>query len=176
MGHIVHDEEVDLLRRSVSCAAVLERAGWLLDVQSSTRRALKYRRGPAEILIVSHEDKGWWNPLAWEKGECFDLVQYLYPVLNFGQVRKTLRQIAGVSPTHHRMDIDQHDRSRAVDPSLADRWAGRRVLMPSTEAWICLAGERCLPETILRPRPPRIACAPAGSAARGSLTWVMRAV
>jgi len=150
MGHMVHDEEVDLLRRSVSCAAILERAGWLLDVQSSTRRALKYRRGPAEILIVSHEDKGWWNPLASEKGDCFDLVQYLDPGLNFGQVRKTLRQIADVSPTHHRMDIDQHGRSRAGNLSLVDRWTRRRVLMPSTEAWIYLAGERCLAETILR--------------------------
>lgn len=150
MGHIVHDEEVDLLRRSVSCAAIPEWAGWLLDVQSSARRALKYRRGPAEILIVSHEDKGWWNPLASEKGDCFGLVQYLDPGLNFGQVRKTLRQIAGVSPTHHRMDIGQHDRSPAVDLSLADRWARRRVLMPSTEAWIYLAGERCLPEANLR--------------------------
>lgn len=150
MNHSIHDEEVDLLRQSVSCAAILERAGWHLDAQSSTRRALKYRRGPGEILIVSHEDRGWWNPLGQEKGDCFDLVQFLEPGLNFGHVRKTLRQIVGVWPTHYPIGFRQVDRSMASKRSLAERWSGRRPLTPSTPAWKYLAGERCLPEVILR--------------------------
>jgi hypothetical protein len=54
--------ELDLLRRGVSCAAVLEQfAGWRLDARESTPRALKYRRGKGEIIIVNHDGRGWWD-------------------------------------------------------------------------------------------------------------------
>jgi hypothetical protein len=58
------DTELDLLRQSVNCAAVLERmiGGWKLDARESSRRALKYRRGPGEIIIINHEGRGWWDP------------------------------------------------------------------------------------------------------------------
>ena len=55
-----NDAELDLLRRGVSCAAVMERlGGWRLDRRESTRRALKYRRGTGEVITVNHEDRGW---------------------------------------------------------------------------------------------------------------------
>ena len=58
------DAELELFRQSVNCAAVLERmvGGWKLDVRESTRRALKYRRGEGEIIIVNHDGRGWWDP------------------------------------------------------------------------------------------------------------------
>lgn len=150
MNHFVHDEEVDLLRRSVSCAVILEQAGWRLDATASTKRALKYRRGPAEILIVSHEDKGWWNPLGDEKGDCFDLVQFLEPELNFGHVRKRLRQIAGVVPS--RQPADRGRPTHRSDPDVAPdvRWQTKPALTPSKPAWTYLADERRLPADILR--------------------------
>jgi hypothetical protein len=48
------DAELELFRQSVNCAAVLERmaSGWKLDRRESTKRALKYRRGEGEIIIV----------------------------------------------------------------------------------------------------------------------------
>src|SRR3954447_10661125 len=57
------DAELDLFRRTVNCAAVLERmmGGWRLDLRESTRRALKYRRGAGEIIIVNHDGRGWWD-------------------------------------------------------------------------------------------------------------------
>jgi hypothetical protein len=83
------DAELELFRSGVNCAAVLETmsAGWKLDVKESTRRALKYRRGAGEIVIVNHDGRGWWDPQSPAKGDVFTLVQHLDPSLNFGEVR-----------------------------------------------------------------------------------------
>ena len=86
---IADDAELQLFRGSVNCAAVLEGmvGGWKLDVRENTRRALKYRCGKGEVLIVSHDGRGWWDPLSQANGDIFDLVQYLDRSLNCGQVR-----------------------------------------------------------------------------------------
>ena len=58
------DTGLQLLRASYPVAA-LERTscGWKLShVSQSTRRALKYRRGEGEILIINHDGRGWWDP------------------------------------------------------------------------------------------------------------------
>ena len=57
---MAEDAELDVFRQAVNCAAVLERmaGGWTLDARESTRRALKYRRGAGEIVIVNHDDRG----------------------------------------------------------------------------------------------------------------------
>ena len=54
-----HDAELALFRRGVNCAALLESLvpGWKLDPKESTRRALKYRHGDGEILIVNHDGR-----------------------------------------------------------------------------------------------------------------------
>ena len=100
----IGDAELDLFRREVSCAALLERwpAGWRLDRRESTRRALKYRCGEGEILIINHDGHGWWDPRSSAKGDIFDLVQHLDPNLNFGQVCKELRRLIGVAPAFPR--------------------------------------------------------------------------
>ena len=94
------DAELELIRNGVNCAALLEQLApaWRLDRKGSTRRALKYRRGEGEILIVNHEGRGWWDPHSSAKGDVFDLVQFLDPRLNFGQVRQVLRRLVGVRP------------------------------------------------------------------------------
>ena len=60
------DAEIEWLKASVSCAALLERLPpvWRLDRAESTRRSLKYRRGEGEIVIVNHDGRGWWDPLS----------------------------------------------------------------------------------------------------------------
>ena len=136
------DAELELFRREVSCAALLERwpAGWRLDRRESTRRALKYRRGEGEILIINHDGHGWWDPLSSAKGDVFDLVQHLDPSLNFGQVRKELRRLIGVAPTF----------PEALRPSLADvpdrpvaeRWKRRPRLRQGSPAWSYLSEQR----------------------------------
>ena len=95
------DAEIQHLKASVSCAALLERLPpvWRLDRAESTRRCLKYRRGAGEIVIVNHDGRGWWDPLSEAKGDIFTLVQHLEPGLNFTQARHVLRGFVGIAPT-----------------------------------------------------------------------------
>ena len=143
------DAELELFRREVSCAAVLERwpAPWRLDRRGSTRRALKYRRGEGEILIINHDGHGWWDPQSAAKGDVFDLVQHLDPSLNFGQVRKELRRLVGVAPTFPQA-LRQFP-SDTPDRPVAERWKHRPRLRPGSPAWSYLAEQRRIPALIL---------------------------
>lgn len=91
------DSELHELRERVDCRTVLERAGWTMDAQESTRRAVKYRNGPAQIVIVTHEGRGWFDPLGDGRGDVLDLAQHVWGG-NLGQTRKTLRLLAGIPP------------------------------------------------------------------------------
>jgi hypothetical protein len=130
-----HDREIEELRDKVHCAVVLERTPppWKLDRKESTRRSLKYRRGKREILIVSHGGKGWWDPTSEARGDVFGLVQRLEPGLNFGHVRKRLREFAGLSPSFPAADRA----GRRTDPNrpAAERWAERKAVRPNSPAW-----------------------------------------
>ncbi|MDE1995411.1 MAG: hypothetical protein KGI75_23115 [Rhizobiaceae bacterium] len=55
-------QKIEEVRSRVSCALVLSQAGFALDVRESSRGALKFRRG-GEILIVTHQGAGWFDPL-----------------------------------------------------------------------------------------------------------------
>ena len=143
------DAELELLRNNVTCAALLENfAGWRLDRRESTRRALKYRRGKGDILIVNHEGRGWWDPQGAAKGDVFDLVQHLDPNLNFGQVRQVLRRLVGMPPAFPGVSRDQQDSRPSRSP--AARWAARPWLRPGSPAWRYLAETRGLPACVLR--------------------------
>ena len=144
------DEEVARLRASVNCATILEHVGtgWRLDQSESTRKALKYRRGPGEILIVNHEGRGWFDPFTEAKGDIFDLVQRLDPDLNFGQVRQCLRKVAGIGFTYpESVNRPPRQTSTALP---AERWAARRQLRRGSAVWRYLTEVRCLPETVLK--------------------------
>ena len=143
------DVELQLFRNSVNCAAILEGmvGGWKLDVRESTRRALKYRRDKGEVLIVTHDGRGWWDPLSQAKGDIFDLVQHLDRGLNFGQVRQILRRFVGVVPTYP--TAIRTKQGRGPNRPLHERWAKRPCLRPDSPAWAYLAGARCLPADIL---------------------------
>src|ERR1700722_5317281 len=94
------DAEIQHLKASVSCAALLERLPpvWRLDRAESTRRCLKYRRGEGEIVIVNHDGRGWWDPPSDRKGDIFTLVRPLDAGLNFTQARHMLRGFVGIAP------------------------------------------------------------------------------
>ena len=144
-----HYADLDLFKRGVNCAALLERLPppWRLDRKESTRRALKYRRGKGEVLIINHEGRGWWDPLSPAKGDIFDLVQFLDPSLTFTQVCQVLRPFVGVTPTFPETD----DRPKCTIPcrSLPERWKARPVLRRGSPAWRYLAETRCLPDKVL---------------------------
>lgn len=143
------DAEIEQLRASVNCAAVLERLppAWRLDKQASTQNCLKYRRGAGEILIVNHQGRGWWDPQSDRKGDCFSLVQFLEPGLNFGQVRKVLRPFAGISPDNPEAARPAH-RTTAKGPP-GTRWEQHTRLRKGSRTWRYLADERGLPTSVL---------------------------
>ena len=143
------DAELEQLRHGISCAALLERGqpAWSLDKRGSTRRALKYRRGPGEVVIVNHDGRGWWDPHSAAKGDVFDLVQFLDPGLNFGQVRQVLRPLVGIAPSFPKA---LRESARATsDAAISERWNARPRLRRGSRAWNYLTGERGVPSAIL---------------------------
>jgi Protein of unknown function (DUF3991)/Toprim-like len=143
------DAEIQQLKASVSCAALLEWLPpvWRLDRAESTRRCLKYRRGVGEIVIVNHDGHGWWDPLSEAKGDIFSLVQHLEPGLNFTQARHMLRGFVGIAPTFP--EALRVQRARVSRMSVAQRWARRHPLSHGSQAWLYLNTQRGLPENIL---------------------------
>ncbi len=141
-------KEVDQLRAGVNCAAVLERASapWLMDQKESSRRYLKYRRDAGEIVIVTHGGAGWWDPNSDAKGDVFGLVQHLEPDLNFGEVRKVLRPLAGVRPDFAPVERARDERGPPIP--VAQRFARRPRLRRFSDAWRYLES-RGLPHSLL---------------------------
>ena len=141
-------DEIARLKAAVHCATVLEHQmpPWRLDRRESTRCALKYRRGEGEIIIVNHDGHGWWDtmhPAA--KGDVFGLVQHLERGLNFGEVRRRLRRLAGQAPT-----FLEHLRARP-GPAIpvTELWRSRPLLQPGSRTWSYLTRPRGLPAFIL---------------------------
>ena len=145
---MTEDTELDLFRAQVNCAAVLENMGqpWRLDKDGSTKRALKYRRAQGEILIVTHDGRGWWDPNSEARGDIFTLVQHLDPSLNFGHVRQVLRKFVGITPRYE--PAERARKGQGADRPVAERWAGRARLRSGCPAWRYLLEQRHLPADI----------------------------
>ena len=139
-------QKLEDLRDRVPCAIVLEQAGFAIDMKESTRRAVKYRRG-AEIFIVIHEGKGWFDPLSNAKGDVFSLAEYLQD-LSFVEALNHIASLVGI-------DLQEPEWQRTVRhaapvASIAQRWASRRVPWRGSMTWRYLRIERSLPDTIIR--------------------------
>lgn len=145
-GRKMKKQELEDLRERVPCAAVLEQAGFTVDLKESTRRAIKYRRG-AEIVIVIHEGRGWFEPLSEAKGDVFSLVAHLEGV-SFVEALDQVAALVGFvaqEPIWRRAA-----REPAASRSISERWAKRRKPWRGSLTWRYLRDERCLPEAILR--------------------------
>jgi hypothetical protein len=144
------DKDIERLKASVSCAVLLERLPpvWRLDRAESSRASLKYRRGEGEILIVNHGGRGWWDPLSEAKGDIFTLAQHLELGLSFPEARRMLCDFVGIAPAYP--EVFRTRRMRTA-PALAaaDRWEKRRPLSRGSPAWLYLAGQRGLPDSVL---------------------------
>jgi hypothetical protein len=143
------DAEIKWLKAGVSCAALLERLPppWRLDRGQSTRQSLKYRRDEAEILIVNHDGRGWWDPLSDHKGDIFTLVQHLAPGLSFGAACRMLRDFVGIAPAFP--EAFRIRPTRASRVSIVQRWDRRPPLARGSPAWLYLTSRRGVPERIL---------------------------
>lgn len=139
-------KEVEHLKGQVSCAAVLEKAGFAIDAKESTRRAVKHRRGD-DIIIVIHDGRGWFDPQSDAKGDVFSLIRRLDSV-SFGEALGRAADLIGFVPTEPAWTRRQ--RERDPDISILQRWQNRRKPWPGSATWRYLRDERCLPEIILR--------------------------
>lgn len=138
--------ELEGLKEKVPCAAVLERAGFALDVRESTRKAMKYRRD-AQIIIVIHDGKGWFDPLSDGKGDVFRLVEHLEGV-PFVEAMNGVADLVGFVPAAPVWE--RESREREPDLSIADRWQARRKPWRGSAAWRYLTEARAIPERIVR--------------------------
>ncbi len=139
-------EDIEILRQAVSCSAVLETAGFAIDLKESTKRAVKYRR-TGEIVIVTHEGRGWFDPLGDDKGDVFSLVVYLDHV-GFPEGIQRVAALVGFEPSATVWRQPSRELSR--DISLTERWLQRRRPWPGSAGWKYLSGERNLPAIVLR--------------------------
>lgn len=153
--------EIEYLKQRVSCAAVLEKAGFTVDVKESTRRAVKYRRGD-EIVIVIHEGNGWFDPLSDAKGDVFSLIRNLEGG-SFADVLAAAAQLVGFAPAEPVWT--RASREREPVSSLSERWSSRRKPWPGSATWRYLRDERLLPDAIIHAaiRQDRLREGPRGS-------------
>jgi len=138
--------ELEELRERVPCAAVLEKAGFAIDLAESTRNAGKYRRGDA-IVIVIHAGKGWFDPLSDAKGDVFGLVKYLDGV-SFVEGLERVAALVGFVPKYPVWP--RPPRGSSSVRSILERWASRRRPWSGSPAWRYLRDERGLPDSIIR--------------------------
>lgn len=139
--------EIEELRGQVRCSAVLEKAGFAVDLKESTRRAVKYRRDD-EIIIMIHDGHGWFDPLSEAKGDVFSLVAHLDGV-GFPKARDRVAELVGFVPREPAWK--RPIREQEPVPGIVERWQRRRKPWPGSRTWCYLAQERLLPETVLRP-------------------------
>lgn len=137
-------KDVEELRSKVACAAVLENEGWKVDLKKSTRRALKYRSG-AEIIIVIHEGRGWFDPLSPAKGDIFDLAEHL-GASGFPDACDRVAALVGFVVT---APVWKRAPKSAATASIVSRWARRRAPRPGSATWNYLAEQRGIPDAII---------------------------
>ena len=142
---MVQDAELAELRARVDCRVVLERAGWQMDGRESTRRATKYRRGAGEIVVVTHDGKGWFDPLGEDaRGDVIALAQRLWGG-TLGHARKALRPLAGIVPALPAKTLED----RGPPQDCRTTWHRRPTLRPGSPAWRYLTEVRALPAELL---------------------------
>jgi hypothetical protein len=145
LGEIMEKIDVSYLKERVTCSAVLEKAGFTIDLGESTRRAVKFRRGD-DIIIVIHDGKGWFDPLSDAKGDILSLIQHLDGVSFRDALNRAAEMIGFVST------VSPWTRStceRAPPEPLTERWCKRRKPWPGSATWRYLRGGRLLAETVL---------------------------
>nr|WP_247750315.1 DUF3991 and toprim domain-containing protein [Rhizobium sp. 16-449-1b] len=132
------------MREAVSCVAVLEEAGFAVDMKESTRRAVKFRRG-AEIIIVTHNGRGWFDPLSDDKGDVFALV-CLLERLCFSEAVGRIGDLIGYDAAPI---LWKKPPSKVEPADILARWQGRRLPATGSGAWRYLCWSRAIPISIL---------------------------
>lgn len=138
-------DQIEELKDKVGCAAVLEQQGWAIDAKESTARAVKYRRGAGEIIIVIHRGAGWFDPLSDAKGDVFSLARHLLGA-SFPEAVEHVARLVGVVPIGPAWQEPERARPTLA---LAERWTRRRPPSARSASWHYLGGERAIPRPVL---------------------------
>jgi hypothetical protein len=138
-------KDLEDLRDKVSCSAVLETDGWKLDAKESSKRAVKYRRGEGEIVIVTHHGKGWFDPMSDAKGDVFGLSTHLSGT-HFVEAIDRVIDLVGFVPSQPVWRKRFRDRTVS---SVTTRWNSRSHIKSDSAAWRHLNELRCIPRDIL---------------------------
>jgi Protein of unknown function (DUF3991)/Toprim-like len=139
-------KDLEDLRDKVSCSAVLETDGWKLDAKESSKRAVKYRRGEGEIVIVTHHGKGWFDPTSDAKGDVFGLSKHLNGT-HFVEALDHVSDLVGFVPYQPVWKKPFRDKTVSC---LTTRWNARSRIKPGSATWRYLTEARGIPEAILR--------------------------
>ena len=137
--------EIEILREKVTCAIVLEAAGWKVDLKESTHRAVKFRRGDGEIIIVIHDGRGWFDPLSPKKGDIFDLAEHL-GADGFVAACDQLAGLVGFVPSQPAWTRPGRPVPAA---SISERWQRRVKPRPGSATWRYLTSERALLDDVV---------------------------
>ncbi len=138
-------KEIEEIRNRVACETVLETSGFAIDVKESSRRAQKFRRG-SEIIIVTHDGRGWFDPLSDAKGDVFSLVALLDHV-GFAEAASRVAAHRGSCPPPSTWKKTMSKSPRA---SVLTRWEQRKRPEPGSEVWKYLCWTRGLPFSVVR--------------------------
>ncbi|MQB45954.1 DUF3991 and toprim domain-containing protein [Rhizobium sp. ICMP 5592] len=138
-------EDIEELRARVGCAAVLEHEGFAIDRKASTRRAVKFRRDD-DIVIVIHEDRGWFDARSDAKGDVFALVSYLRGV-GFSDALAAVGDLVAFQPAAPAWE--KPARQAQAVASVADRWEHRKRPWRASATWTYLLRCRALPWQVI---------------------------
>jgi Protein of unknown function (DUF3991)/Toprim-like len=138
-------KDLEDLRDKVSCGTVLETEGWKIDRQESTKRAVKYRRGEGEIVIVTHSGKGWFDPMSEAKGDVFGLSEHLKGC-SFVEALERVGELVGFVPSQSVWRKPFREKNIS---SVTTRWNTRLRVKPGSATWRYLNEVRCIPRDIL---------------------------
>jgi hypothetical protein len=141
----MNERDKERIKAQVPCSALLENAGWKVDPRESTPKAVKYRRGEGEILIVIHHGRGWFDPMSPAKGDVFSLAQHL-GAADFSSALRAVADLIGFEPAAPSWQRKSRPRSA---PPVAKRWSERPGITRGSAAWTYLTQVRALPPSII---------------------------
>ncbi|AOF92241.1 hypothetical protein BSY16_6216 (plasmid) [Sinorhizobium sp. RAC02] len=144
-GSDMEKKDIEELRARVGCAAVLEHDGFAIDRKESTHRAVKFRRDD-DIIIVIHDDRGWFDARSDAKGDVFALASYLHGI-GFAEALAAVGDLVAFQPSA--ATWEKPLRQTQTEASVADRWNHRKRPWRASATWRYLHQCRALPWQVI---------------------------
>ncbi|XUY30270.1 DUF3991 and toprim domain-containing protein (plasmid) [Agrobacterium sp. rho-8.1] len=137
--------DIEELRAQVGCTVVLGHEGFTIDRKESTRRAVKFRRDD-DIIVVIHDDRGWFDARSDAKGDVFALASYLRGI-GFTEALTVVGDLVAFQPTA--LTWEKPLRQKQTVASVADRWNNRKRPWRASATWSHLRHNRALPSQVI---------------------------